>query len=215
MLCSGGGGRVDYGALQYFTEFWPSDNTNPLDRIFMHWEYSYFYPAIAMSSHVTNWNKESSIKFRTDVASIGKLGFDIELDKLSKEEKEFCKQALLNYKSFQNIIWHGDMYRLQDPYENPIASIQYVNHEKTSSVVFSFLVSQRFQTFYSKEPILFKGLDQKKIYKIEEVNLFRGEITEIDQEATYTGEYLMKFGFNPIVSDKRKSVVLKINEITL
>jgi len=165
--------------------------------------------------HVTNWNKESSIKFRTDVASIGKLGFDIELDKLSKEEKEFCKQALLNYKSFQNIIWHGDMYRLQDPYENPIASIQYVNHEKTSSVVFSFLVSQRFQTFYSKEPILFKGLDQKKIYKIEEVNLFRGEITEIDQEATYTGEYLMKFGFNPIVSDKRKSVVLKINEIIL
>ncbi|GAA3956329.1 hypothetical protein GO495_27480 [Chitinophaga oryziterrae] len=26
MLCSGGGGRVDYGALPYFTEFWPSDS---------------------------------------------------------------------------------------------------------------------------------------------------------------------------------------------
>ena len=215
MLCSGGGGRVDYGALEYFTEFWPSDNTNPLDRIFMHWEYSYFFPAIAMSSHVTNWNKESSIKFRVDVASIGKLGFDIELDKLSDEEKEFCKQALLNYKSFQKTIWHGDMYRLQDPYENPIASIQYVNQEKTSSVVFSFLVSQRFQTFYSNEPILFKGLDPKKTYEIEEVNLFDGNITEIDQEVIYSGEYLMKFGFNPIVSDKRKSVVLKINELNL
>ena len=215
MLCSGGGGRVDYGALQYFTEFWPSDNTNALDRIFMHWEYSHFYPAIAMSSHVTNWNKESSIKFRVDVASIGKLGFDIEIDKLSEEEKEFCKQALLNYKSLQKSIWHGDMYRLQDPYENPIASIQYVNQEKTSSVVFSFLISQRFQTFYSNEPILFKGLDPKKIYEIEEINLFHREITEINQEATYSGEYLMKFGFNPIVTDKRKSVVLKINEITL
>ncbi len=48
MLCSGGGGRVDYAALQYFTEFWPSDNTDPLERIFMQWEYSYFYPAISI-----------------------------------------------------------------------------------------------------------------------------------------------------------------------
>jgi alpha-galactosidase len=29
MLCSGGGGRTDYGALKYFTEFWPSDDTDP------------------------------------------------------------------------------------------------------------------------------------------------------------------------------------------
>jgi alpha-galactosidase len=46
MLCSGGGGRMDYEALKYFTEFWPSDNTDPLERIFIQWEYSYFYPAI-------------------------------------------------------------------------------------------------------------------------------------------------------------------------
>ena len=116
----------------------------------MHWEYSHFYPAIAMSSHVTNWNKKSSIKFRVDVASIGKLGFDIALEKLSEEEKEFCKQALLNYKSFRNIIWYGDIYRLQNPYENPIASIQYVDDDKSSSVAFSFLVSDRFQSFYTQ-----------------------------------------------------------------
>ena len=75
MLCSGGGGRVDYGALQYFTEFWLSDNTAPVDRVFMQWEYSHYYPAIAMCAHVTNWDKQASIKFRTDVASMGKLGF--------------------------------------------------------------------------------------------------------------------------------------------
>lgn len=32
MLCSGGGGRSDYEALSYFTEFWPSDNTDPIER---------------------------------------------------------------------------------------------------------------------------------------------------------------------------------------
>jgi alpha-galactosidase len=76
MLCSGGGGRVDYGALKYFTEYWPSDNTEPVERIFIQWEYSYFYPALASSNHVTNWGKQP-IKFRTDVAMMGKLGFDI------------------------------------------------------------------------------------------------------------------------------------------
>jgi len=57
MLCSGGGGRVDYGALQYFTEFWPSDNTDALERVFIQWDYSYFYPAIATCNHVTDWSK--------------------------------------------------------------------------------------------------------------------------------------------------------------
>lgn len=74
MLCSGGGGRVDYEALKYFSEYWPSDNTDPLERIFIQWEYSYFYPAIASANHVTDWGKQP-VKFRTDVAMMGKLRF--------------------------------------------------------------------------------------------------------------------------------------------
>src|SRR5690606_23827695 len=65
MLCSGGGGRVDYGALKYFTEFWPSDNTDPLERVFMQWEYSYFYPSVAVAAHVTHWG-DQTLKFKTD-----------------------------------------------------------------------------------------------------------------------------------------------------
>ena len=74
MLCSGGGGRVDYEALKYFTEYWPSDNTDPMERIFIQWENSYFFPAIASCNHVTDWAKVP-LKFRTDVAMMGKLGF--------------------------------------------------------------------------------------------------------------------------------------------
>ncbi|CAF2055119.1 unnamed protein product [Rotaria magnacalcarata] len=62
MLCSGGGGRIDYGVLQYFTEFWPSDNTDGLERIFIQWSYSFFFPAISICNHVTDWGKQS-LKF--------------------------------------------------------------------------------------------------------------------------------------------------------
>jgi len=55
MLCSGGGGRVDYRALRYFHEFWPSDNTDPIVRVQMQWDYSYFFPVMAMASHFTHW----------------------------------------------------------------------------------------------------------------------------------------------------------------
>jgi len=61
MLCSGGGGRTEYGAMKYFTEFWPSDDTDPLERVFIQWGYSNFFPAITISAHVTQWSKTASI----------------------------------------------------------------------------------------------------------------------------------------------------------
>ncbi len=83
MLCSGGGGRGDYELLKYFTEFWPTDDTEPLERIFVQWDYSYFFPSIAVDNHVTDWGKQP-LKFKVDVASMGKLGFDIVAGKLDE-----------------------------------------------------------------------------------------------------------------------------------
>ena len=70
MLCSGGGARCDYEALKYFTEFWCSDNTDPIERLYIQWGFSQFFPAKAMCAHVTSWNSKTSVKFRTDVASM-------------------------------------------------------------------------------------------------------------------------------------------------
>ena len=210
MLCSGGGGRVDYGALQYFTEFWMSDNTAPVDRVFMQWNTSHFYPAIAMCAHVTNWDKDASIKYRTDVASMGKLGFDIVVDELSADDQRFCQEAVKNYEGFSEVIWKGDLYRLQSPYEKPFASFQFVDQAKDRSIVFSYLVERRFQITYSPEPLRFKGLDPTKTYRLQELNVYPNTISPIDGMKTYSGEYLMKIGFNPDVSANRRSVVLEI-----
>ena len=213
MLCSGGGGRVDYGALRYFTEFWLSDNTAPVDRVFMQWNTSIYYPAISLCAHVTNWDKTASIKYRTDVASMGKLGFDIVVEELNEQDQAFCIQAVKNYNSFKELIWKGDMYRLQSPYEHPFASFQYVGKDKNRSVLFSYLVSNRWQLNYSAGPIKLQGLDPSKQYQIKEINLYPGTRSPVDASKTYSGEYLMKVGFNPDVSLWRKSVVLEISAV--
>jgi alpha-galactosidase len=211
MLCSGGGGRVDYGALKYFTEFWPSDNTDPLERIFIQWEYSYFYPAITSSNHVTDWGKQS-IKFRTDVAMMGKLGFDIVVSKLSEQDLSYVHDALKNYDNLKEAIWHGDQYRLQSPWDNDAASIMYVNNAKSKAVVFNYLVNNRYGTG-TKVPVRLKGLDPQKKYQVKEINVYPGSKSLLDSDLTLTGDFLMTVGVNPNVNSGRTSVVLQLDEV--
>lgn len=208
MLCSGGGGRVDYAALQYFTEFWPSDNTDPLERIFMQWEYSYFYPAVSSSNHVTDWGKQP-IKYRTDVAMMGKLGFDIVVSKLEAKDLQFCQEAIKTYNNIKPIIWQGNQYRLQDPVGNAVAAVLYLNEEKTSGVIFNYLVNNRYAAG-SERPIRLKGLDPQKRYQLKELNLYPGTTSTIIGNKTYTGEFLMTVGYNPDVKAGRASVVLEL-----
>lgn len=208
MLCSGGGSRVDYGSLQYFTEFWTSDNTSPIDRVFMHWDYSHFYPAKVLCAHVTNWEKTTSIKYRVDVASMGKLGFDIVVGDLSEADQNLCALAVKNYQSYCDILWQGDLYRLRNPHETPVGSFQFVNKSQERSVIFSYLISNRFDTHYSFEPMRLKGLDKEKKYRIKELNLYPDDISPMDETAIYSGDFLMKVGINPDITKDRRSVVL-------
>lgn len=211
MLCSGGGGRVDYGALQYFTEYWPSDNTDPLERVFMQWEYSYFYPAIASANHVTDWGKQP-IKYRVDVAMMGKPGFDIVVKHLPATDLAFCQQAIRTFREYQSIVWQGDQYRLSDPRESAVASMLYVAPDKSAGVVFNYLVNNRYGQG-SALPIKMKGLDPARKYRLEEINLYPGTSPKLDSSRVYSGEFLMAVGFNPVVNNSRTSVVLRVNSV--
>jgi alpha-galactosidase len=138
MLCSGGGARCDYEALKYFTEFWCSDNTDPVERVYIQWGFSQFFPAKAMCAHVTSWNKQTSVKFRTDVASMCKLGFDLGLKELSADELAYCQEAVANWKRLQPVTMDGDQYRLISPYDTNHMAVNYVNKDRTQAVLFAY-----------------------------------------------------------------------------
>jgi alpha-galactosidase len=210
MLCSGGGGRADYAALQYFTEYWPSDNTDPLERIYMQFEYSYFFPAIASSNHVTEWGKQP-MKYRVDVAMMGKLGFDIVIDKLQPKDLLFCQNAVKLYDSVKQVIWQGDQYRLTDPRQNNVASVLYMDKGKSKGIFFNYLVNNRYAAG-STHPIQLQGLIPEKKYQLREVNLYPETRSMTAADKIYTGEYLMKIGFNPHVRAGRTSVVVMVEE---
>ncbi|PRY22947.1 alpha-galactosidase [Spirosoma oryzae] len=212
MLCSGGGGRGDYELLKYFTEFWPSDDTEPVERIFQQWNYSYFFPAITTDCHVTDWGKQP-IKFRVDVASMGKLGFDVVVSHLSPNDLAFCQQAIKNYNGFKDIVWHGDQYRLLSPHENSAMSVAYVSEDKAKAVMFTYFHDSRVVDTNTKRPIPLAGLDPAKQYQVTEINLYPGTKSTLEDSKTYSGAFLMNVGLNPDVSARRTSVVLQLTQV--
>jgi alpha-galactosidase len=194
MLCSGGGGRTDYEALKYFTEFWPSDNTDGLERIYIQWGYSYFFPANIISAHITNMGKQS-LKFRTDVAMMGKLGYDIRLENFTPQELIFSNDAVKTYKRISEVIWFGDLYRLISPYEEDRAVIMYVTEKKDRAILFNYNTNTRRKDIFSR--VMLQGLDGQKKYRIKEINLFPGtKSAQPDNDKVFTGEYLMSIGLN-------------------
>ncbi len=201
MLCAGGSGRIDYKALRYFTEFWASDNTDPIQRLNIQHSFSIFYPAKATCCHVTSWNGDTSVKFRTDVAMQGKLGFDIRVNELTADELAYCQKAVDTYRMLQPSIGDGDLYRLVDPHKTQHAANLYVSKNKQQAALFSFDIHPLYD-----EPNAFvciDGLDPDKQYTVTEINLMPGKQSPFAfQGQTYSGDYLMKVGL-PVLQAQR------------
>ncbi len=209
MLCSGGGARCDYEALKYFTEFWCSDNTDPVERVYIQWGFSQFFPAKAMCAHVTSWNKNTSVKFRTDVASMCKLGFDIGLKDMTADELAYCQDAVANWKRLQPAIMDGDQYRLVSPYETNHMAVNYVSKDQKKAVLFAYDVYPRFQEKLIN--VKLQGLDPNKTYKVEEINLMPGVDSALKSNGqTYTGDYLIKVGIEVFGFAATQSHVLEL-----
>ena len=195
--CASGGGRANYGLLPYFDEFWVSDNTDALQRIYMQWGTSYFYPAIAMASHISAVPnhavfRTTSLKYRCDVAMSGRLGMEIQPKNMSEEEKALCRQAISDYKRVRPVIQFGDLYRLHSPYAGDhLASLMYVAENRKEAVFFWY----KLECFKNEHfPVVkMRGLDPEKRYVVRELN-------RIDQTAlpfegkSFSGRYLMDRG---------------------
>lgn len=209
MLCAGGGGRSDYQALKYFTEFWASDNTDPIERLFIQWGFSQIFPSKAVCAHVTTWNRDTSIKFRTDVAMMCKLGFDIKLSDMSGNEQEYCNLAVKNYNRLKPVILEGDLYRLVSPYGSNHTSSMYIGKDKSKAVVFAFDIHPRYAE--KTLPVRLQGLDADKMYRIKEINLNPGANSSLNgNDQVYSGEYLMNVGLNLFTTQQLNSRIIEV-----
>jgi alpha-galactosidase len=205
MACSGGGGRVDYGVLRYFDSFWPSDNTDPVDRVRIQYGYSHLFPAAALCDHVTHMGNRP-LKFAFDVASSGCLGMDLDIAKLSPADRAFAAVAVASYKSFRDVVLGGDLYRLESPYDGPRTSLMYVSPDRSRAVLFVYQLRDAAPT-----PLALQGLDPARRYVVRERNLLAGTHSRLDVDGqAIDGHALLSHGLTPSTHAAMESDVIDV-----
>ncbi|MED4224038.1 alpha-galactosidase [Neobacillus cucumis] len=192
--CSGGGGRFDLGMLYYMPQTWTSDDTDAVERLKIQYGTSMVYPALAMGAHVSDVpnhqvGRMTPLWMRCHVAMAANLGFELNIDKLSRDDKALVRQEIQFYHQIKNVVLFGDLYRLLSPFEGMDTAWMYVAENQEQAVVFYY------KTLATPNPPFFRlklrGLNPKLKYKIN------------DNKRVYYGDELMKIGMSlpPIKTD--------------
>lgn len=195
--CASGGGRANWGILPWFDEFWVSDNTDALQRIYIQWGTSYFFPAIAMGSHISavpnrHLARTTSLKYRIDVAMSGRLGMELQPKHMTGQEKEVCRKAIAEYKEIRPVVQFGDIYRLVSPYDGKnMASMMYCSEDKSKAVFYWWKLETFFDDHLPK--VCMAGLDPSRNYIIKELNRIDNKPLPYEGKV-FSGKFLMETG---------------------
>ena len=197
--CSAGGARVDYGALTWFDEIWASDNSDAVSRAFIQYGTSLIYPACIMGAHVSTVPNHQTgnvtpLKFRFDMACAGRLGMELQPKSLTADERALADRCIKSYKSWRDVVFEGDLYRLASPYDGNYYAQIYVTEDKSRAVVFVYCLKYRNEL--NASPVFkLDGLDPGRMYRVTEQNV--DSSCWWGDGGTYSGEFLQAGGFNP------------------
>jgi alpha-galactosidase len=213
--CASGGGRANYGLLPYFDEFWVSDNTDALQRVYIQYGTSLFFPANAMACHINHvpyWNTGGRIipvKFRCDVAMSGRLGIELQPKDMNDEEKQQCTTCFADYKQLRPIIQTGDLYRLISPYEHlGMSSLMYTSPDAAQAVLFVY----KLETYIDQSlpRLRLAGLNPEKTYTFTEKNIRVKQRPCSLNGKSFTGRFLMDVGIEVPLREDYASRVFEL-----
>ena len=167
--CSGGGGRNDLGMMRYFPQVWASDNTDAIARLPIQYGSSYLYPTISMGVHVSavpnhQMGRITPLETRGDVAMMGNLGYELDLTRLTQEEKAVIATQIAHYKDIRPVVQFGQQYRLINPEAGSNEAAVQFNYENKVLATYIRVLS----TVETVETTLkLKNLDQDANYMLQ------------------------------------------------
>ena len=212
--CSSGGGRVDFGILGYTDEVWPSDNTDPFDRLSIQDGFTYAYTPQVMTAWVTdspNWanDRTTSVAYRFLSSMQGGLGVGANLNKWTEADFATAKDLIAAYKTIRQTVQQGSLYRLISPRSSADSTAsshsatESVSPDKNQAALFTFLHSSTERYPYPR--VYLKGLDPAKNYKVIPIY---GTLAKGTPE-TASGSYWMNHGLDPDLTGDLKSAAFK------
>lgn len=163
--CSGGGGRFDPAMLYYSPQIWTSDNTDAIGRLLIQFGTSLCYPASAMGSHVSDYPR-AFYSTKADVALWGSFGYELDIRKLTEEQKAEVKSQIAQFHKYYDLIRRGDLYRVISPFEKKLkVAWEFVSEDKSQCLLTVVCLEEHVP---EKFILKLKGLDENAYYKDEE-----------------------------------------------
>ena len=205
--CASGGGRIDLGMMARTDFNWASDNTDPVERIFIQHAYLNIFPASTMISWITHedWHRQNHpLEYKFDVAMSGILGIGHDITKWDDKQKATAKEKIAQYKDIRQTVQFGTHYRLVSPYENNRSILQFVNKDQTESIIFVYNLGEypnnAIPETQRTNKVQLRGMDPSRSYTIE------------GMEGTFKGNYLLNSGIEFPVRGAFKSQLFKIQQ---
>lgn len=167
--CASGGARFDPGMLYYAPQGWTSDDTDAIERLKIQYGTSMVYPVSCMGSHVSaspnhQTNRVTPIETRADVAYFGTFGYELDLLKLSEEEKAEVRRQIAFMKEKRDLIQKGTFYRLKSPFEGNETAWMIVSEDQKTALVGYYRVMQPVNVGFKR--LKLKGLKEDTCYKV-------------------------------------------------
>lgn len=183
--CSGGGGRVDPGALYYTPQIWTSDDSDAIERLFIQYGTSLVYPPTTMVGHVSvvpnhQTGRVTPFHTRGIVAMSANFGYELNPQVLTKEEREMVKQQTKTYQRIRKCLYNSDFYRIRSPFEGKDCAWSFVSkNKKQIFVMYVRILNGATNEF---DWLKLKGLAEDKLYQ------------DVNTKEIYTGSELMNVG---------------------
>ncbi|MGO4731089.1 alpha-galactosidase [Paenibacillus sp. 2KB_22] len=186
--CSSGGGRFDPGMLYYMPQTWTSDNTDAVERLKIQYGTSLVYPVSTIGAHISavpnhQVHRETSLKFRGDVAMSGNFGYELDLTQFTDAEKIQVKEQVAMYKEHRSLIQQGDLFRLRSPFQGNETSWMFVSEDQCEAIVFYFQVLAKPNP--ATDVLQLRGLEHTYTYEVS---------GESGQVGSFHGDRLMQAG---------------------
>jgi len=133
--CSGGGGRFDAGMLYYMPQTWTSDDTDAVERLYIQEGTGLVYPISTMGAHISavpnhQVGRTTPVAFRSRVAMMGRFGLELDFGRLDEETLNILSKEIALYKTYQQDIHYGDLYRLLSPYQGRTAAYEIISEKR-------------------------------------------------------------------------------------
>lgn len=201
--CSGGGGRFDAGMMYYHPQIWCSDDTDAVERLEIQYGTSFAYPVSTMGAHVSvcpnhQTGRSVSMKTRGVVAMSGTFGYELDITKLSEEDKQTVKEQIEAFKKYYDLIQNGDYYRLTDDgRKSPFVAWEFVSADKKEAllnvVVLRTKANPILNTVYAR------GLEADMMYQVE------------GSQEKFSGAALINGGYPiPVMGDDYQAVQIHL-----